>query len=84
MERIAVIDFETTGLSPNSSCRATEIAVVILEQGQIVERGSHAELMALGGRYRELHDTQHEVETDLFINPGEEFASGEAPSAPPP
>ncbi|MGE8309572.1 MAG: 3'-5' exonuclease, partial [Pseudomonas protegens] len=28
MERIAVIDFETTGISPSSSCRATEIAVV--------------------------------------------------------
>lgn len=38
MERIAVIDFETTGLSPNSSCRATEIAVVMLENGRIVER----------------------------------------------
>ena len=38
MERIAVIDFETTGISPSSSCRATEIAVVILEQGRIVER----------------------------------------------
>jgi DNA polymerase-3 subunit epsilon len=30
LERIAVIDFETTGLSPNSSCRATEIAVFML------------------------------------------------------
>jgi subfamily B ATP-binding cassette protein MsbA len=58
--------------------------ILVLEQGQIVERGSHAVLMALGGRYRELHDTQHEVETDLFINPGEEFSSGEAPSAPTP
>ncbi|WP_397451263.1 PolC-type DNA polymerase III [Pseudomonas sp. NA-150] len=38
MERIAVIDFETTGISPNNSCRATEIAVVIMEQGRIVER----------------------------------------------
>ena len=39
MERIAVIDFETTGISPSSTCRATEIAVVILEQGRIVEQG---------------------------------------------
>ncbi|MDF5893539.1 3'-5' exonuclease [Pseudomonas syringae pv. syringae] len=38
MERIAVIDFETTGISPGHSCRATEIAVVIMEQGRIVER----------------------------------------------
>lgn len=46
MERIAVIDFETTGLSPSSSCRATEIAVVILEQGQIVDR--YQSLMSTG------------------------------------
>ena len=37
MERIAVIDFETTGITPSSHCRATEIAVVILERGQIVQ-----------------------------------------------
>lgn len=48
MERIAVIDFETTGLSPSSSCRATEIAVVILEQGRIVER--YQNLMNTGVR----------------------------------
>ena len=48
MERIAVIDFETTGLSPSSTCRATEIAVVILEQGRIVER--YQSLMNTGVR----------------------------------
>ena len=48
MERIAVIDFETTGLSPSSSCRATEIAVVILEGGRIVER--YQSLMNAGVR----------------------------------
>jgi DNA polymerase-3 subunit epsilon len=47
-ERIAVIDFETTGISPNSSCRATEIAVVIMEQGVIVER--YQSLMNAGVR----------------------------------
>jgi subfamily B ATP-binding cassette protein MsbA len=46
-----------------------------MEQGEIVERGRHHELMALNGRYRELHDTQHEIEKDLFINPGEDFTS---------
>ena len=51
--------------------------ILVLEQGRIVERGSHRELMALGGRYRELHDTQYEIEKDLFINPGEEFDAGE-------
>ena len=48
MERIAVIDFETTGIQPSSSCRATEIAVVILEQGQIVDR--YQSLMNAGVR----------------------------------
>lgn len=38
MERIAVIDFETTGISPGPGCRATEVAVVMLEDGRIVER----------------------------------------------
>ncbi|MDD1015498.1 PolC-type DNA polymerase III [Pseudomonas rubra] len=38
MERIAVIDFETTGISPGTGCRATEVAVVMLERGRIVER----------------------------------------------
>ena len=36
--------------------RADQILVV--EAGRIVERGSHAELLARGGRYAELHDTQ--------------------------
>ena len=48
MERIAVIDFETTGISPSSSCRATEIAVVMLEQGRIVDR--YQSLMNAGVR----------------------------------
>jgi subfamily B ATP-binding cassette protein MsbA len=46
--------------------------ILVLENGEIVERGSHRELMAIGGRYKVLHDTQHAVEQDLFINPGEE------------
>nr|WP_295786800.1 3'-5' exonuclease [Rhodoferax sp.] len=38
MTRIAVIDFETTGLSPAMGDRATEIAIVMLEGGEVVER----------------------------------------------
>lgn len=38
MERLAVIDFETTGMSPGDGARATEIGVALLEGGQIVDR----------------------------------------------
>lgn len=38
MPPIAVIDFETTGMSPGHNCRATEIAAVIVEDGRIVAR----------------------------------------------
>jgi len=48
--------------------------ILVLEQGQIIERGTHAELMAQRGRYKHLHDRQHQVEEDLFINPGEDPA----------
>jgi len=47
--------------------------ILVLEGGQIVERGSHAELMELDGRYRQLHDRQYRIELDRFINPGEDF-----------
>jgi DNA polymerase III subunit epsilon len=38
LDVVAVIDFETTGLSPAQGDRATEIAAVIVERGQIVDR----------------------------------------------
>ncbi|MDP3826866.1 MAG: exonuclease domain-containing protein, partial [Polaromonas sp.] len=38
MTRIAVIDFETTGLSPAMGDRATEVAIVLLEYGCVVDR----------------------------------------------
>ncbi len=46
--------------------------ILVLEHGEIVERGTHAKLMALNGRYRQLHDMQHQIEVDLFLNPGED------------
>ena len=47
--------------------------ILVLEGGEIVERGTHGELIARGGRYRQLHDKQYKIETDRFINPGEDF-----------
>jgi DNA polymerase-3 subunit epsilon len=38
MSRIAVIDFETTGLSPVMGDRATEVAIVLVEGGWVVDR----------------------------------------------
>lgn len=46
--------------------------ILVLEQGQIVERGTHAELMQLGGRYRDLYNRQFRLEQDRFVNPGED------------
>ncbi len=38
MTRIAVIDFETTGISPAMGDRATEVAIVMMEGGRVVDR----------------------------------------------
>jgi DNA polymerase-3 subunit epsilon len=38
VNKFAVIDFETTGLSPGQGARPTEIAVVIIDNGKIVDR----------------------------------------------
>ncbi len=47
--------------------------ILVLEGGEIVERGTHDELLAANGRYRQLYDKQYNFERDRFINPGEDF-----------
>jgi subfamily B ATP-binding cassette protein MsbA len=47
--------------------------ILVLEGGEIVERGTHDYLLSLGGRYRQLYDKQYSLESDQFINPGEDF-----------
>ncbi len=49
--------------------RADQILVV--EAGRIVERGTHANLLALEGRYFDLYTRQHGLEENLFLAPGE-------------
>jgi len=49
--------------------RADQILVV--EDGRIVERGSHEQLLAAGGRYHELYTKQYGLEQNMFLAPGE-------------
>jgi subfamily B ATP-binding cassette protein MsbA len=49
--------------------RADQILVV--EDGQIIERGTHEQLYELGGRYFDLYTKQHGLEQNLFLAPGE-------------
>jgi subfamily B ATP-binding cassette protein MsbA len=52
--------------------------ILVMEGGEIVERGTHEQLLARDGRYRQLYDKQYKLETNRFINPGEDWTS-EAP-----
>ncbi len=57
--------------------------ILVLEGGQIIERGKHQELLALGGRYHALYTRQYDLESNLFRNPGEveeEKAEATAPA----
>ena len=58
--------------------RADQILVV--EGGQIVERGTHQTLYELGGRYFDLYTKQHGIEQNLFLAPGEGDVAEEAAS----
>ncbi len=45
-----------------STIRAADL-ILVIEDGRVVERGTHAELLAAGGRYEELYRTQFEDPT---------------------
>ena len=49
--------------------RADQILVV--EGGEIIERGTHESLYKLEGRYYDLYTRQHGLEMNLFLAPGE-------------
>jgi ABC-type multidrug transport system fused ATPase/permease subunit len=45
--------------------------ILVVESGKILERGKHADLLALQGRYHDLYTRQHGLEENLFLAPGE-------------
>jgi ABC-type multidrug transport system fused ATPase/permease subunit len=55
--------------------------ILVIEQGRILERGTHDELYALGGRYYDLYNRQHGLESNLFLAPGEGDAATSADEA---
>lgn len=55
--------------------------ILVMEDGEIVERGTHAQLFAAGGRYHELYMRQHGLERNLFLAPGEGDTAGESVEA---
>jgi len=56
--------------------------ILVIEEGRIVERGTHESLYALGGRYYDLYTRQHGVDANLFLAPGEgdKVPESEAPA----
>jgi subfamily B ATP-binding cassette protein MsbA len=51
--------------------------ILVVEAGCIIERGTHSQLYASGGRYYDLYTKQHGIETNLFLAPGEGDAEPE-------
>ncbi|HVE58681.1 MAG TPA: ATP-binding cassette domain-containing protein, partial [Pyrinomonadaceae bacterium] len=49
--------------------------ILVVESGEILERGTHDELISMDGRYKQLYDKQYRFEQNLFVNPGEDFTS---------
>lgn len=47
--------------------------ILVVEAGEILERGSHDDLIAQNGRYKQLYDKQYRFEQNLFVNPGEDY-----------
>jgi ABC-type multidrug transport system ATPase subunit len=45
--------------------------ILVIENGEIRERGTHSELLTAHGRYFDLYTRQHAFEANLFLAPGE-------------
>jgi ABC-type multidrug transport system fused ATPase/permease subunit len=46
--------------------------ILFIENGRVVEQGTHRELIKQAGRYRALYEKQYGVVVNRFVNPGEE------------
>jgi subfamily B ATP-binding cassette protein MsbA len=55
--------------------------ILVMEDGRILERGTHAELYQARGRYHELYTRQHGLEMNLFLAPGEGDSLEAGPAA---
>ncbi len=53
-----------------STIRRADV-ILVVEEGRIVERGRHEDLLSRGGRYADLYTRQYGLEANLFLNPGE-------------
>ncbi len=49
--------------------------ILVVEAGEILERGTHQDLVEMNGRYKQLYDKQYRFEQNLFVNPGEDFTT---------
>lgn len=47
--------------------------ILVLDGGEIIERGTHAELLERPGKYRQLYERQYGLQTNRYVNPGEEL-----------
>lgn len=56
--------------------------ILVMEEGQILERGTHPELYAARGRYHDLYTRQHGLERNLFLAPGEGDTLDDPPVTP--
>ncbi|UXA17317.1 ABC transporter ATP-binding protein [Mycobacterium sp. SMC-4] len=65
-----------------STVRAADV-ILVIEDGRIVERGTHTELLARGGRYAELYRTQFGTERRMCVAAGQHTVArrGKARSA---
>ena len=61
--------------------RADEI--MVMDKGEIVERGTHQELLAKGGKYREIYELQLRPQEDVMrdIDVGDDFGAAGQPAS---